>query len=297
MINILIADDNDSNIYVLEMLLDEWFDENDISNFNIDSAINGLEALNKVNEEEYDLIFLDIMMPVMDGFEALEKIRNNDLLKQPKIVVASALIDDDENKDKAKKLQANAFIVKPLSYETINIMMTKYLKDKDVSNDEENENSTKYTYFDEKTDMQKKDLSSEELLKEYPDDILDYDDMEELQNYAIEFNQDVNSSANLNKHVEKFKQIINKSRIMLLGITELQNLNVVLNDLNYLVDEIENNEIKNKNLVSTQLLMIIESLISWIDEVFIEKNSQNILSINNTILKDFLILKNLIENN
>jgi len=148
MINILIADDNDSNIYVLEMLVDEWFEDNEITDYCVDSALNGKEAINKVETTSYDLIFLDIMMPVMDGFEALKIIRESNIEHQPKIVVASAIVDDMVNKNMAKDLKANAFIVKPLSSETVEMMLDKYIKKEDNSSLENRTDNKKFIYFD-----------------------------------------------------------------------------------------------------------------------------------------------------
>jgi putative two-component system response regulator len=148
MINILIADDNDSNIYVLEMLIDEWFEDNEILDYKLDSALNGKEAIKKVETTNYDLIFLDIMMPVMDGFEALKIIRESNLEQQPKIVVASAIVDDSINKNMAKELKANAFIVKPLSSEIVEMMLDKYVKKEDKSSLKNRIDNKKYIYFD-----------------------------------------------------------------------------------------------------------------------------------------------------
>ena len=66
--NILVVDDNQINIKLINRLLSEFKP-------NIDSAINGLECINKVKGKKYDLIFLDHMMPGMDGMETLKRLK------------------------------------------------------------------------------------------------------------------------------------------------------------------------------------------------------------------------------
>lgn len=294
MINILIADDNDSNLYVLEMLIEEWFEEkNSTSEYKIDSVINGKEALEKIETTNYDIIFLDIMMPVMDGFETLKEIRNKNLSLHSKIIVASAIIDDNVNKNKAKELRANAFIVKPLSYDTIDIMLTKYLKNSDISTNNQ-ENNSSYIYFDKNESLEKR-ISAIELLKEYPENIIDSDDIDELQHYLNNFNQNVHSSSNIEDHIEDFVYIIDKSRILLLGFTELDTLVTILNDLKTFVKNINFDAIVNKNLIAIQLLEISEILVNWIFNMFVEKDLDNVLEINSKMLNNFLLLKNIVS--
>ncbi len=295
MLNILIADDNDSNIYVLEMLIEEWFEENNIQNYNIDSVLNGAEAIKKLEEKEYDVLFLDIMMPVMDGFEALKEIRDRNLNPQTKIIVASAVIDDELNKNKAKSLNANAFIVKPLSYDTINIMLTKYLKDKDISQDEATKNSTSYIYFDNNNETNSNKLDSFTFLSEYPEDIIDNEDIEELHHFVSNFNQNISTLDDFNKSIDEFRQIIEKSRLMILSFTELQNLNILLNEINSFCYNLHNQNLINEDIISKHFLTIAEKISNWFEEVFVEKTSQDILAIENRVLNDFLILKEMLS--
>ena len=65
---ILIVDDEPFNVDYLEQELEDL-------NYEIISAVNGQEALDKVRSESPDLVLLDIMMPVMDGFEVLSTLK------------------------------------------------------------------------------------------------------------------------------------------------------------------------------------------------------------------------------
>lgn len=294
MIDILIVDDNDSNIYVLEMLIEEWFEENNINNYSLDSAINGQETIKKLENKEYDIVFLDIMMPIMDGFEALERIRSKNLNTNAKFIVASAVIDNEDNKNRAKKLKANAFIVKPLSYETINIMLTKYIKDTCIAKEYAQDDNV-YTYFDHEEIEDGKLLDAKTLLNEYPDDIVDEEDIEELHHYVSNFNQNINSINDFNTSIDDFRQIIEKSRLMILSFSEFQNLNLLLNEINSYCYDLHNLNVTNTEMIVKYFLSLSEKISNWLEEVFIDKTSKDVLSIENIILQDFMIIKEIVS--
>jgi len=113
-LRILSADDNEDNRNLFEAYLDGLGHE-------IDFAINGDDAFNKFIHGDYDIVFMDIQMPVVDGFEATEKIRiwetHND--KNPAVIVAltaSALKQDIE---KCLKAGCNKHMGKPYKREAI----------------------------------------------------------------------------------------------------------------------------------------------------------------------------------
>ena len=104
--SILIVDDVPLNVLLVEKMLARF-------NFRVRTAANGEEALVQMQEEKPDLVFLDILMPVMDGFQVLEAARRQEEWADVKIVVLSAL---DSNQDivRAFNLGANDFITKPI---------------------------------------------------------------------------------------------------------------------------------------------------------------------------------------
>jgi len=110
--SILIVDDAPLNRLVVEKMLGQF-------NFSVRQAENGLEAMREFYYLKPDLVLLDIMMPVMDGFEVISAIRENPAWDDVKIVVLSAL---NTNGDivKAYELGAQDFITKP-------VMMDKLL--------------------------------------------------------------------------------------------------------------------------------------------------------------------------
>ena len=106
-INLLIAEDHKANRMVLAKFLDRW-------SFNYDFADNGFEALNMVQSKQYSMILMDIQMPVMDGFEAVQLIRS---LEDPYFheipifaLTASVLLGVEE---KVRQAGMNGYIGKP----------------------------------------------------------------------------------------------------------------------------------------------------------------------------------------
>ncbi|WP_272936865.1 transporter substrate-binding domain-containing protein [Poseidonibacter parvus] len=93
--------------------------------FNTDYAINGKQAVDKVMENEYDIIFMDIQMPIMDGYEATEIIRKNN--KDIPIIALSAGVMPKDI-DKSLKAGMNMHIAKPIVYNEMNEVLDKYFK-------------------------------------------------------------------------------------------------------------------------------------------------------------------------
>lgn len=102
---ILIVDDEPINVLLLESLLKNKYE--------ITSAENGLEAYNKIVESPPDLVLLDILMPYMDGFETLEKIKTNKNLQNIIVIMVTAKVEKDDVK-KAMVLGADDYIKKPI---------------------------------------------------------------------------------------------------------------------------------------------------------------------------------------
>ena len=79
---------------------------------------NGLEALSKLAEEEFDIVFTDIVMPEMDGFELCEEIRRNPAYRHLPIVVNSTHCDT-KYIIKALRLGADDYVSKPIEPELV----------------------------------------------------------------------------------------------------------------------------------------------------------------------------------
>jgi signal transduction histidine kinase/ActR/RegA family two-component response regulator len=108
-LRVLIVEDNEFNIVVLKRLLERW------NVGQIDTAYNGLEALNKVHNAVYDVILTDIHMPEMDGFEATRRIRAIGGHWELIPIFAISADVQPETKEKAIDAGVNDVITKPFT--------------------------------------------------------------------------------------------------------------------------------------------------------------------------------------
>ncbi len=99
---VLIIEDEKAMAKAVELKLQK-------SGFTARAVFNGQEALNVLESEAFDLILLDILMPVVDGWQVLEKLKEKGV--KAKIVITSNL-SQQEDIEKAKQLGASDFLVK-----------------------------------------------------------------------------------------------------------------------------------------------------------------------------------------
>jgi len=108
---ILIVDDDEMvRMALVELLRPEGY--------LLDEAGSGKEALVKINENRYDLMMFDVIMPEIDGLELCKKVRSRDEFKETPIVFLTA---KSREQDKIKGLEAgaNLFLSKPISPEKL----------------------------------------------------------------------------------------------------------------------------------------------------------------------------------
>lgn len=101
---VLIAEDDLAYAHVYEFKLKA-------EGLDVAIAQNGAEALELIKKRVPDLIILDLVMPIVDGFTALKEIRQNPTYRNVKILVASNLLQEEDMK-KARDLGADDYIVK-----------------------------------------------------------------------------------------------------------------------------------------------------------------------------------------
>lgn len=104
---ILIADDEPNIVISLEYLLQR-------DGYQVRVARNGQEALDAIQASAPDLVLLDVMLPLVSGFEVCQKIRENPALAGMRIVMLTAKGRDVEM-SKGMALGANAYVTKPFS--------------------------------------------------------------------------------------------------------------------------------------------------------------------------------------
>ncbi|MDN3676937.1 response regulator [Flavobacterium paronense] len=108
---ILIVDDEPNIV----MSLEYTFKKN---NFEVYIARDGQEALDILKTQFPDIIILDIMMPLVDGFETIQQIKKNEKLNHCKVIFLSAK-NKESDIEKGMALGADAYLTKPFSLKKV----------------------------------------------------------------------------------------------------------------------------------------------------------------------------------
>jgi len=116
-ISILICDDSSfARKQVLKALPSDW-------QTNVFQATNGSEAVQMIPEKNIELLFLDLTMPIMDGYEVLDHLKKTDT--NCFVIVISGDIQPDAV-ERVKKLGAIGFIKKPVNKEEIETLLVEF---------------------------------------------------------------------------------------------------------------------------------------------------------------------------
>ena len=115
-LNILIAEDNDSNYLLIKKLLKD----NQLTR-----AITGVEAIEKIKAQTFDIVFMDMRMPVMNGLEATSLIREFNQITPIIALAANAFDSDREN---ALAAGCNHFMTKPVKKRELMDLLFRYFK-------------------------------------------------------------------------------------------------------------------------------------------------------------------------
>lgn len=103
---ILLAEDNDLNLQLMKLILTEM-------GYHFEVAKNGQEALEWLKKEAFDVILMDVQMPVLNGLETTKKIREGEIQKDIYIVGLSANVFDEDLK-KAQEFGMDDYLTKPI---------------------------------------------------------------------------------------------------------------------------------------------------------------------------------------
>ncbi|MFH1943899.1 MAG: response regulator [bacterium] len=116
---ILVVDDDPLVVKVLRGPLER-------AGYEVEVAYHGLEALRRVNEHRPDLIILDILMPLLDGFKVARLLKFDKRFKDIPIIVLTSRATEGERK-MGEQVGANEFIYKPFRLPRILEMIQSYL--------------------------------------------------------------------------------------------------------------------------------------------------------------------------
>lgn len=110
-LSVLVVDDVPLNILLIKKMLSQY-------TFEIRTANGGQAALDAIAQKKPNLILLDLMMPGIDGFEVIRRLRADDATKDLPIIILSAL-NSEQDISKGFQLGANDFINKPIIMEKL----------------------------------------------------------------------------------------------------------------------------------------------------------------------------------
>lgn len=111
MTSILVVDDSPTVAYMVQKTLEGV-------GYIVTTALSAKEALEAIKTIQFDLVLMDIMMPTMDGWEALEKIRLDPKTKNIPALVVSVK-EEDVDKEKSFEVKADGHLTKPIIKEEL----------------------------------------------------------------------------------------------------------------------------------------------------------------------------------
>jgi len=318
---ILAVDDKPINNKVIELDVEEYCEDNNLEIEQFILKCSGAEAINTIVEQKnIDVVFMDIMMPIMDGLEAVEKIRSlKDEIKQPIIIMVTAL-NDESMKQRAKDIGANSYICKPFcnveiakAMEFCKIEIDKLNLDKDAHVEDDFLDFDEFDDFDDfdsfgdeiiddQRDMMEqfnrshKKLTAQEFLVDYP--VLDYilDDIQEVQEDLDEHIENM-YGGNLVSQMDYIIHTITKYINFLNTFSDFVELSTALNMLNKVLDEtdIQSIDERHKDIVAEFIKSILIDLESWKEHVFVLQDAIDVFYINASLLNSCIQLETLLK--
>ena len=297
---ILIVDDSKTQINSLVLQIKQWHLDNERQQTKIVAVNDGLKALREIEKDDYNIIFLDINMPIVDGIVVLKKIRTIKSKKDLKVIIVTSLADE-ATKDEVKRLHANGYIEKPAKREIIYPILDQYIVE-DQECEEMFFNFDDFEDFDD-FDSEEKDmlcdfneshsqLSAVDFLKEYPD-------LEDVLNMLDNINNDISDIICVLDTDNLFEKEYMIDALFEQYIDFLNYFNVfseLRESLEILKDVMQQSDFDgvDKSLAVKYLVAILKDLKYWHYCVFVEQEAIDIFYMNASLLSSCLTLKNII---
>ncbi len=323
MINILIVEDEEVVSIMLSKYIERYFKKNNFTNYCVEMAVNGLEAIAMMEFKQYVIIFLDVIMPKCNGFEVLDNIR---IVKkdqyQPYISMTTAM-GEKEDILSFKEKGATSYAIKPYSMDTIYMMLDKYVKplfDNDQTQDtKDTEEIEDFEDFDDFTDFydlddefedefdidknlmeennkSHKKVTAVDFLKDYDDIgymLEDLDEIDELLSELITY-LDLET---IKESKENINLVLNKYSTFLNGLSDFGELSSSLNLLNNSISDTDFKSLEEKkaNYSIEFIRAILTDLSQWKEHVFMAQDAVDVFYINASILNSYIQLESLVK--
>lgn len=123
-LSVLLAEDDISSQVLMRKKLEAW-------GHSVRTACTGIEVLDCIKEQTYDLVLMDIQMPEMNGYEAISMIRGNESDSSRVPIVVMSAYGDDSNFQKMKELGITDFVSKPIRTEVLKSTLSRIFIDED----------------------------------------------------------------------------------------------------------------------------------------------------------------------
>jgi CheY-like chemotaxis protein/HPt (histidine-containing phosphotransfer) domain-containing protein len=140
---ILVAEDVETNQKIAEEMIS-------MLGYRVEIASNGKEALDKLSKDNFDLVFMDCQMPVMDGYEATRKIRileeQNPSRRIPIIALTAGF--NPEDRVKCTNAGMDYYLTKPFSVSDIRDVLEKFLGEKSRTDEENSERNAQISVLE-----------------------------------------------------------------------------------------------------------------------------------------------------
>ena len=218
---VLVVEDNFMNRKYISTLLERW-------NMDYKMANNGREGFEMAQKHKFDIIFMDIQMPVMDGYEATIAIRNSNNLNRDTQIIALTASAMLSQKDKAFQAGVNDYLSKPFKPEQLIEKINSVFLENETSQeeitaqDDENSSNTEgvtFFKFDKRLDAQ--------LLYELYQEEWDY--VREMFKTFLEYTVpefDQLREAHDQKNIEEVRRLAHKMKptLGMVGLSNLQQL-------------------------------------------------------------------------
>jgi PAS domain S-box-containing protein len=235
--SVLLVEDNDINRLYAGSILKMW-------GCQYETAENGVVALEKVRNNSFDVILMDIQMPVMDGFETTKAIRNGDPKKSKVPIIALTANATQKDFEKCLAMGMNDCITKPFTQDDLFKILTKYLG-KRLTN--------------------KQKIISSESTNQIDTPIIDLTYLKKVSNNNQEFIQEIINTflESMPKSIEDINTFLKEKNWIQLGkVAHKIKPTITLMGIHSLKDKILQLEIEAKNGANdTSIIMLSENII------------------------------------
>ena len=193
---ILVTDDKEEERYLAETILKG-------SGYEVVTAINGAEALEKLRAEGFDMIISDVLMPVMDGFRLCQECKEDEKLKDIPFIFYTATYKDEGDEMLASKVGAYRYILKPIEPEEFIKLIQDVFRDLDKG----------------KVGQKKLGVKKEkEVLRLYSERLI-----AKLENKMLELEYDITERKQMERKLleseERYRSVIENAHDMIQSVT------------------------------------------------------------------------------